>query len=92
MTKADEERCKNVSDVLMDLIVACHDEVGRDYKETREDYEIAVVEAYMLMCSAHSSPIRGIDISAKSIVTFGRIFDLVHILLDMGVIGEVKSE
>ena len=79
MDSEDLEAVKAVTDGLMKTILECHDKVGKDFEPTRDDFEVAAIEAYTLMCDAYNA---GKGVSPEHIVTFGYIFDTVHALLD----------
>ena len=75
---------------LMEIIEECQKELGEDYRETASDYEITAIEAYMMMCYGYKKKIGGL--TARSVVVFGRIFDIVHELLDKGLIKDLRED
>lgn len=77
-------------DELGKIIAECEEKVGPDAVITRDDYEVAAIEAYMAMCNGYKNGV----IDATRVVAFGFIFDMVHNVLDIkyGVKKEVNRE
>ncbi len=78
MSEADK-RLDALVDNMEQIMNECREKIGPDAEITREDYEVAVIEAYVLMCNSYKDGVT----SAVQIVAFGFIFDMVHTILDL---------
>ncbi len=84
---------KKVDDFVAEMdkiILECEEKVGPDAIITREDYEIAAIEAYAAICLSYTKG----TTEPKQVVAMGTIFDMVHNVLDIkyGVKREVNRE
>ena len=77
-------------DKMGEIIAECEEKVGPDAIITREDYEIAAIEAYAAICLSYTKG----TTEPKQVVAMGTIFDMVHNVLDIkyGVKKEVNRE
>lgn len=77
-------------DELGKIIAEYEEKVGPDAIITRDDYELAAIEAYTAMCNGYKNG----AIDATQVVAFGFIFDMVHNVLDIkyGVKKEANRE
>lgn len=86
---ADDDVVK-VATEMKNIIVDCHKEVRAGYKGSKKDYEVTLAEAYMMMCYGYKMK-KG-NITAKSVVVFGSIFDIMVYLLNKGIIEGLREE